>query len=52
MPIGICDAAAYCSVGPIWVIPRASFRSYFALLSLSYTVMYLRGTYCSVSRYP
>ena len=41
MPIGISDAATYRSIGSVWVIPWASFGSYFALLSLSYTVMYL-----------
>ena len=52
MPIGISDAAAYHSVSPFWVITWAPFGSYFALLSLSCTVMYLQGTYCFVSCYP
>ena len=40
MPIGISDAAAYRSVGPVWVITWAPFGSYSALLSLSCIVMY------------
>ena len=42
MPIGISDVVAYHFVGPVWVITWALFGSYFALLSLSYTVMYLQ----------
>ena len=38
----ILDAVAYSYVGPVWVIPWASFGSYSALLSLSCIVMYLR----------
>ena len=42
MPIGISNAAAYRSIGLTWVITWAPFGSYSALLSLSYTMMYLR----------
>ena len=42
MPIGISDAAAYLSVGLVWVITWASFGSCFALLSLSSIMMCLR----------
>ena len=38
MPIGIFDVAVYHSVGPVWVITWAPFRSYSALLSLSCTI--------------
>ena len=44
MHIGISDAVAYCSVGPVWVI-----------LCSVITVLYSdvpTSTYCSVSRYP
>ena len=41
MLIEISDAGAYRYVGPVWVIPWAPFGSYSALLSLSYTMMYL-----------
>ena len=41
MPIKISDVTTYRFVGPDWVIPWAPFGSYSALLSLSYTVMYL-----------
>ena len=49
MPIGISDAAIYCSVGPVWVITWAAFGSYSALLSLSYTMMYLQ-VLCEIPR--
>ena len=49
MPIGISDVATYYSVGLVWVITWAAFGSYFSLLSLSCTVMYLQ-VLCEIPR--
>ena len=42
MHIAISDATAYRSIGLVWVITWAPFGSYSAMLSVFYTMMYLR----------
>ena len=44
MPIGIFDAIAYRSVGPVWVI-------LYSVITVLYSDV-PTGTYCSVSCYP